>query len=94
MIQKPDGVVSGETMSARAGDAPAASPGRAGRSLFLSGKPPMPKMRRKADLPTRICTVCKRPFAWRRKWARDWQSVKFCSERCRGDGRRAARQEG
>ncbi|MBR1090943.1 DUF2256 domain-containing protein [Bradyrhizobium manausense] len=54
----------------------------------------MPKMRRKADLPTRICTVCKRPFAWRRKWARDWQSVKFCSERCRGDGRRAARQEG
>ncbi|WP_092023101.1 DUF2256 domain-containing protein [Bradyrhizobium sp. OK095] len=54
----------------------------------------MPKMRRKSDLPTKICAACKRPFVWRRKWARDWPSVKFCSERCRGDGRRAARQEG
>ncbi|RTM09043.1 MAG: DUF2256 domain-containing protein [Bradyrhizobiaceae bacterium] len=54
----------------------------------------MPKMRRKSDLPTKICDVCKRPFVWRRKWARDWLHVRFCSERCRGDGRRAARQEG
>ncbi|RXH19558.1 DUF2256 domain-containing protein [Bradyrhizobium guangzhouense] len=54
----------------------------------------MPKMRRKSDLPAKICAACKRPFAWRRKWARDWPSVKFCSERCRGGGRRAARHEG
>jgi hypothetical protein len=50
----------------------------------------MPKMRRKADLPTRICTTCGRPFAWRRKWARDWENVKFCSDRCRADRGRAA----
>lgn len=45
----------------------------------------MPKMRRKADLPSKICAACSRPFAWRRKWARDWDSVKYCSDRCRGD---------
>lgn len=43
----------------------------------------MPKMRRKADLPSKICAACARPFTWRRKWARDWDSVKFCSDRCR-----------
>ncbi|MGJ5175703.1 DUF2256 domain-containing protein [Bradyrhizobium oligotrophicum] len=48
----------------------------------------MPKMRRKADLPTKICAACGRPFAWRRKWARDWDEVKFCSERCRAERRR------
>ena len=43
----------------------------------------MPKMRRKADLPTKPCAACARPFAWRRKWARDWDAVKFCSDACR-----------
>ena len=41
----------------------------------------MPRMRRKADLPTKICATCGRPFAWRRKWARDWDEVKYCSDR-------------
>ncbi|WP_083839034.1 DUF2256 domain-containing protein [Bradyrhizobium sp. STM 3809] len=50
----------------------------------------MPKMRRKADLPTKICAACGRPFAWRRKWARDWDEVKFCSDRCRSERRRAS----
>jgi hypothetical protein len=39
--------------------------------------------RRKGDLPTKICATCGRPFAWRRKWARDWPQVRHCSERCR-----------
>ncbi|MGJ4926721.1 DUF2256 domain-containing protein [Bradyrhizobium sp. HKCCYLS2038] len=43
----------------------------------------MPKMRRKADLPTKTCAACGRSFAWRRKWARDWDEVKYCSDRCR-----------
>ena len=32
----------------------------------------------------------------RRKWARDWEQVKFCSDRCRGAARRspAARPAG
>jgi hypothetical protein len=40
-------------------------------------------MRRKADLPVKTCAVCGRPFAWRKKWARDWEGVKYCSDRCR-----------
>ena len=43
----------------------------------------MPKMVRKGDLPSKICLACARPFAWRKKWARDWDQVKYCSDRCR-----------
>ena len=43
----------------------------------------MPKMVRKGDLPTKICATCRLPFAWRKKWARDWDQVKYCSDRCR-----------
>lgn len=44
---------------------------------------PMAGMRRKADLPPKPCVVCGRPFAWRKKWERDWANVKYCSEGCR-----------
>jgi hypothetical protein len=27
--------------------------------------------------------VCKKPFAWRKKWEKNWENVKYCSERCR-----------
>lgn len=53
-------------------------------------------MRRKADLPTKICTVCGRPYAWRKKWAKDWEQVRYCSERCRrqkGGGGPAAKAD-
>ena len=40
-------------------------------------------MHRKLSLPYKICTVCARPFFWRKKWAKDWEAVKYCSERCR-----------
>jgi hypothetical protein len=42
-------------------------------------------LRRKGNLPSKICACCGRPFLWRKKWARDWDSVKFCSDRCRTD---------
>lgn len=38
---------------------------------------------KKQHLPQKICQVCGRPFSWRKKWAKDWESVKYCSERCR-----------
>lgn len=50
----------------------------------------MPRMRKKADLPTRICQSCTRPFTWRRKWARDWERVLYCSDRCRTAGKTPA----
>ncbi|MCH1569350.1 MAG: DUF2256 domain-containing protein [Alphaproteobacteria bacterium] len=40
-------------------------------------------MRKKSDLPHKDCQTCGRPFAWRKKWARDWEHVRYCSERCR-----------
>ncbi|MEH8196982.1 DUF2256 domain-containing protein [Aeromonas allosaccharophila] len=40
-------------------------------------------MHRKPHLPEKICPVCQRPFSWRRKWARSWEEVRYCSERCR-----------
>ena len=46
----------------------------------------MPKMVKKGDLPTKRCAGCGLPFAWRKKWARDWEEVRYCSERCRGKG--------
>jgi len=43
----------------------------------------MAKMRKKADLPTKHCQTCGLPFAWRKKWERVWDEVRFCSDRCR-----------
>ncbi|MDJ0860034.1 MAG: DUF2256 domain-containing protein [Dinoroseobacter sp.] len=44
-------------------------------------------MRRKTDLPSKTCAQCGLPFTWRKKWARDWDAVKYCSERCRRSAR-------
>ena len=48
----------------------------------------MPQGVAKANLPSKLCPVCDRPFVWRKKWARDWDSVVYCSERCRRAGKR------
>jgi hypothetical protein len=41
----------------------------------------------KANLPQKPCAACGRPFMWRKKWARDWAQVKYCSDACREAGR-------
>jgi hypothetical protein len=40
-------------------------------------------MTAKRDLPKKVCPVCAREFAWRKKWARDWPRVRYCSDACR-----------
>ena len=30
-----------------------------------------------------VCPHCGKPFAWRKKWARDWDDVRWCSDACR-----------
>jgi len=50
----------------------------------------MGKMRKKSELPSKICAYCRLPFSWRKKWQRDWEQVKYCSERCRRAGSAAA----
>jgi len=41
----------------------------------------MAKRIKKQNLPQKICLVCERPFAWRKKWQKDWENVKYCSDR-------------
>ncbi|MBX9608962.1 MAG: DUF2256 domain-containing protein [Gammaproteobacteria bacterium] len=43
----------------------------------------MGKMRKKSELPTKVCVVCGRGFAWRKKWKREWEAVTYCSQACR-----------
>ncbi|AUC75999.1 DUF2256 domain-containing protein [Olleya sp. Bg11-27] len=43
----------------------------------------MPKSIKKANLPTKICPTCALPFTWRKKWKKNWEHVKYCSDKCR-----------
>ncbi|MCO4843806.1 MAG: DUF2256 domain-containing protein [Yoonia sp.] len=43
----------------------------------------MAKMKKKRDLETKACVACGRPFAWRKKWAKVWDEVRYCSDKCR-----------
>ena len=46
--------------------------------------PPAPSFRgNKAALPQKPCAACGRPMTWRRRWARTWDEVKYCSDACR-----------
>ena len=47
---------------------------------------------KKPHLPEKICAACGRPFAWRRKWAANWDEVRYCSDACRTGKRDRARQ--
>ncbi|WP_276912536.1 DUF2256 domain-containing protein [Hyphomonas atlantica] len=58
---------------------------RGGGASDMSRPGSKPKRVSKADLPEKTCAVCNRPFSWRKKWARVWEDVKYCSERCRRD---------
>jgi hypothetical protein len=37
----------------------------------------------KQALPSKPCLACGRPMSWRRKWARNWAEVRYCSDACR-----------
>ena len=47
---------------------------------------------KKPHLPEKICAACGRPFTWRRKWAANWDEVRYCSDACRTGKRDAARR--
>ncbi|SMB95201.1 DUF2256 domain-containing protein [Deinococcus hopiensis] len=46
---------------------------------FGGGRPP-------SQRPTKVCVACGLPFTWRKKWERDWENVRYCSDRCRAVG--------
>ena len=35
---------------------------------------------------TKACVVCGRTITWRKKWERDWDQVRYCSQGCRRSG--------
>ena len=37
----------------------------------------------KQYLPSKPCAACGRTMTWRKAWARNWESVRYCSDRCR-----------
>ena len=39
-------------------------------------------MSKAAARPEKVCPTCGRTFAWRKRWARNWESVVYCSRRC------------
>ncbi|MDT7952253.1 MAG: DUF2256 domain-containing protein [Acetobacteraceae bacterium] len=53
----------------------------------------MTRAPKKADLPTKICLSCARPFTWRKKWRANWDDVRYCSEACRSGRRDSAREQ-
>eukprot|EP00566_Odontella_aurita_P001105 CAMPEP_0113564578 /NCGR_PEP_ID=MMETSP0015_2-20120614/21698_1 /TAXON_ID=2838 /ORGANISM="Odontella" /LENGTH=237 /DNA_ID=CAMNT_0000466677 /DNA_START=380 /DNA_END=1093 /DNA_ORIENTATION=- /assembly_acc=CAM_ASM_000160 len=42
----------------------------------------MPRGVKKENLPSKVCTVCNRPFTWRKKWEKVWDEVTTCSKSC------------
>ena len=47
----------------------------------------MGRQRDAADEPDeRTCVVCGRRIEWRKKWERDWDRVRYCSDACRRAG--------
>ncbi|QRF68491.1 DUF2256 domain-containing protein [Ponticoccus alexandrii] len=49
-------------------------------------------MRRKSDLPQKTCATCGRPFTWRKKWAKVWDEVRYCSDQCRRNRRPSGKE--
>ena len=37
----------------------------------------------KTYLDQKICTICEKPFTWRKKWSKNWDNVKYCSSKCK-----------
>ncbi|MFM7199585.1 MAG: DUF2256 domain-containing protein [Myxococcota bacterium] len=46
----------------------------------------------RAPLPEKDCQHCQRPMRWRKSWARTWEFVQYCSERCQREAARVRRQ--
>ena len=43
-----------------------------------------PVAKNKNGFEPKICERCGLKFEWRKKWARDWANVKYCSQKCKG----------
>ncbi len=44
------------------------------------------------DRAPKTCVACGRVVEWRKKWERNWETVRYCSAACRGRGVRTVDQ--
>ncbi|MCU0832776.1 MAG: DUF2256 domain-containing protein [Rhizobiaceae bacterium] len=54
----------------------------------------MAKMSKKTGLPEKICAHCAKPMAWRKAWAKNWEQVLYCSDRCQSEAKAKRRASG
>lgn len=47
----------------------------------------------KKALETKFCSTCGRTMQWRKSWERNWDEVKYCSDRCRSSKPNATDRE-
>jgi hypothetical protein len=40
----------------------------------------------KSYLPSKPCLACGRAMTWRKRWAKNWDEVRYCSDACRRAG--------
>ena len=43
----------------------------------------MPSPGPRSHPPPKTCAACGRSIEWRKKWERDWEQVRYCSDHCR-----------
>jgi len=65
------------------------------KALSAHGSPSAPGAFRgnKKRLPNKTCVSCKRIMTWRKRWEKNWDEVKYCSEACRKAGRLRAGED-
>ncbi|MDI1360433.1 MAG: DUF2256 domain-containing protein [Methylotenera sp.] len=34
-------------------------------------------------MPSKVCTQCGLSMTWRKSWAKNWDEIKYCSDKCR-----------
>jgi hypothetical protein len=52
-------------------------------SVMADGSPGLRSVVPVPHPPEKACVACGRRITWRKKWARDWERVRYCSDACR-----------
>ena len=55
----------------------------AGSAYLAMSAPKLDFKGNKQFVPSKPCAACGRTMTWRKKWAKTWDEVKYCSDACR-----------
>jgi hypothetical protein len=44
-------------------------------------------------VPPKVCVECGRQMEWRKAWAKNWDQVLYCSDRCQVEARRKRKRK-